>query len=553
VRYDEKYPSIPAMVRQSAKDFGEKTYVIDGDTRWSFVDVEQRMLEAARAFIALGLKPGDRVGLLGPNTATWIQAALGIHAAGGVMIPLNTRFKGEELAHILRKSGAAAVVTVGGFLGTDHVGMLRSAAGDTRAVENIIVLDDVDIEGTTTFTDFLAAGAAVPESEAIARIEAIKPEDLSDIMFTSGTTGAPKGVPHKHGVTLRVYGWLLDTYGVTKDDIHAIVPPFFHTFGYKAGWLGALQIGLTIIPIQTFDPLQLLETIQREKVSVILGPPTIFVDLMNHPRLHEFDISSLRIATASAASIPVKLMSDIHDILGFDVVHNSYGLTEAHSVVSTTTREDPIELIAQSVGRAIDDVEVGIADDDGNFLPVGETGEIMVRGYQVMDGYWDEPEETAKTLTADGWLHTGDIGSLDADGNIRITDRKKDMFIVGGFNAYPAEIESMLTKHPKIQHAAVIGVPDDRMGEVGWAYVVPKAGVDLQPQEVIDYARQTLANFKVPRRVFVVEDLPRNATMKVLKFALRDQARALQAEEAQAKAAQSTQAQAREAQSKAAV
>jgi acyl-CoA synthetase (AMP-forming)/AMP-acid ligase II len=534
VRHDEKYPNIPAMVRQSAKDFGNKTYIIDGDIRWSFIDVEQRMLEAARAFVALGVKPGDRVALLGPNTATWIQAALGIHAAGGVMIPLNTRFKGEELAHILRKSGAMAVVTVGGFLGMDHVGMLRSAAAGTRAVENIVVLDDAVIDGTTAFTDFLATADSVPEADVIARIDAIAPDDLSDIMFTSGTTGAPKGVPHKHGVTLRAYGWLLDAYTVNSNDIHAVVPPFFHTFGYKAGWLGGLQLGLTIIPVVTFDPLALLELIEREHVSVILGPPTIFVDLMNHPRRAEFDISSLRVATASAASIPVKLMSDIRDILGFDVVHNSYGLTEAHSVVSTTTHHDPIELIAESVGRAIDDVEVRIADDDGNVLPHGETGEIMVHGYQVMDGYWDEPEETAKALTADGWLHTGDIGSLDDAGNIRITDRKKDMFIVGGFNAYPAEIESMLVKHPKIQHAAVIGVSDDRMGEVGWAYVVPKVGAELQPQEVIDYARETLANFKVPRRVFVVDDLPRNATMKVLKFTLRAEARALQAEEARA-------------------
>ncbi|MCU1514018.1 MAG: acyl-CoA synthetase (AMP-forming)/AMP-acid ligase [Microbacteriaceae bacterium] len=536
VRYDQKYASIPAMVRQSAKDFGDKTYLAEGDNRWSFIDVERKMIEAAKAFIAIGVKPGDRVGLLGPNTGTWIQAALGIHAVGGIMIPLNTRFKGGELAHILNKSGAMAVVTVGDFLHTDHVGMLREAAAGSPALDNIIVLDDAVIPGTTTFTDFLAQGSQVPESEVIERIDAIEADDLSDIMFTSGTTGAPKGVPHKHGVTLRLYGNLLDTYSIRFEDIHAVVPPFFHTFGYKAGWLGALQLGITIVPIVTFNPLQLLETIEKEKVSVILGPPTIFVDLMNHPRRSEFDISSLRVAAASAASIPVKLMSDIRDVLGFEIVHNSYGLTEAHSVVATTTYKDPIELIAQSVGRAVDGVEVLIFDDDGNSVPTGETGEIMVKGFNVMDKYWDEPEETAAALTADGILHTGDIGSLDAEGNIRITDRKKDMFIVGGFNAYPAEIESMLVKHPKIQHAAVIGVADERMGEVGWAYVVPKAGMELTDREVIEYSRETLANFKVPRRVMVVQDLPRNATMKVVKFELRDQARAQQAAEAKASA-----------------
>jgi acyl-CoA synthetase (AMP-forming)/AMP-acid ligase II len=534
VHYDDTSFSIPSMVQQSATDFGDKTYIVDGDLTWSFAELEQRMLEAGRAFVALGVKPGDRVALLGPNSAQWIQSALGVHSAGGILIPLNTRFKGEELAHILRKSGAMAVVTVGDFLGLDHVGMMRASAPDSAALERIVVLDDAVIEGTTTFTDFLATASTVEESEVQARINALTGADISDIMFTSGTTGAPKGVKLRHGASLRGYDTLMDYFTVSSADTHAIIPPFFHCFGYKAGWLGALIKGAKIIPMRTFDPVALMETIQAHEVSVMLGPPTIFVDMMSHPRRKEFDLTSLRAAAAGAASVPIKLINDMHEDLGFDVVLNAYGLTESHALVSTCLPSDPVELVAGSCGRAMDGLEVVIMDDELNILPAGETGEIMVRGYTVMEGYWEEPEETAKALTPDGWLHTGDIGNIDTEGYIRISDRKKDMFIVGGFNAYPAEIEAILTKHPKVLHAAVVGVPDERMGEAGWAYVTAKPGTELTEQEVHDFARDNLANYKVPRRVIVVDELPRNASMKVLKFDLRAQALAIMEAEAKA-------------------
>jgi len=536
LRYDELYPTIPAMVHHSAVAYGDKTYIIDGDVSWSFRDMEQRMLEAGRAYIALGIRPGDRVALLGPNSARWAQAALGIHAAGGIVIPLNTRFKAAELGYILRKSGAAAVVTVGDFLGVDHVGMIKEGAAGTEAVTRIVVLDDAVIDGTTTFGDFLAAGAAVPESEILERAAAIGGGDISDIMFTSGTTGSPKGVPHSHQVTVRVYSWLMDDLCIDERDIHAIVPPFFHCFGYKNGMLGGLMKGVTIIPVATFDALGLLELIERERVSVLLGPPTIFVDLMNHPRRGEFDLSTLRVAAASAANVPFTVIEGIRDVLGFEAVYSAYGLTEAHAVVTVSRPGDPIEVVAATAGRPVDGVEVVIVDRDGAPLPPNEPGEILVDGYQVMTGYWDDPEETEKALTPDGRLRTGDIGFLDDGGNLTITDRIKDMFIVGGFNAYPAEIESALVKHPGIQHAAVVGVEDDRLGEVGWAYVVPKEGAELTESEVIDFARRSLANFKVPRRVLIVDDLPRNATMKVLKFELRERARATREREALAAA-----------------
>ncbi|MCU1513441.1 MAG: long-chain fatty acid--CoA ligase [Microbacteriaceae bacterium] len=532
--YHERFPSIPAAVRHSAAIFGDKTYLVDGELEWSFTQLGEYMLQAARAFIALGIQPGDRVALLGPNTALWIQAALGIHAAGGVLVPLNTRYKGSELAHILNKSGAAAVVTVGDFLGIDHVGMMRAAASDAPALGRIVVLDGAVIPGTTTFTDFLAAGAAVPEAAVTARIDALGQQDLSDILFTSGTTGAPKGVRIRHGQSVRIVHWLCGAFTVSDVDVHAIVPPFFHASGYKAGWLGAIFAGAMIVPVQTFDTAGLFEIIQKHRVSVLFGPPTMFVDMVAHPARTSFDLSSLRAANVASAGSPLSLIRDVHDVLGFDVVINAYGQTEANALITTCRADDPLELVAVSVGRPIDDVEVIVVDDDEHEVPPGEPGELLVRGYNVMDAYWDEPGETAKTLRADGFLRTGDIGTKDENGYLRITDRKKDMYIVGGFNAYPAEIEAVLTKHPQILHAAVIGMPDERMGEIGWAYVTTMVDASITEREVIDYCRENMANFKVPRRVLFVDELPRNATLKVLKFDLRQQAKALLESEAAA-------------------
>jgi len=514
--------SIPAAVQHAARTFREATYLIDGDLRWSFADAERRMMQAARGLIARGIRPGDRVALLAPNCGEWIQTALGIHAAGGVLVPLNTRYKTPEIEHILNKSGARLIFAVGDFLGLDHVGMIRATGAD--AAQNIVVLDDAVIDGAQGFADFLAEGSAVDEQEVQRRIDALGYDDLSDILFTSGTTGAPKGVRIRHGQSVRIVDWLTAAFTVGEGDVHAIVPPFFHVAGYKAGWLGALFAGAAVIPLQTFDTESLLATIQEHRVSVLFGPPTMFVDLIAHPDRADYDLSSLRASNVAAAGSPPGLVQQMHDVLGFEVVINAYGQTEANGLIATCRADDPVEVVSVSVGRAIDDVEVFIAGEDGNEVPRGVAGEVMVRGYNVMDAYWDEPEETAAAIRPDGFLHTGDIATMDERGYLRITDRKKDMYIVGGFNAYPAEIEAQLTKHPDILHAAVIGVPDERMGEVGWAYVIPREGHRVDPDEVIAYAGENLANFKVPRRVFVVDELPRNSSMKVLKYELRRQA-----------------------------
>ncbi|HSA52013.1 MAG TPA: AMP-binding protein, partial [Yinghuangia sp.] len=300
-----------------------------------------------------------------------------------------------------------------------------------------------------------------------------------------------------------------------------VIPPFFHCFGYKAGWLMSLMNGVTVVPMPVFDAGRALEAIERERVSIITGPPTIFHDLVHHPDRGRHDLSSLRVSMTGGTTIPESLIHAMKADLTFDIVMSAYGLTESSALVTSTRIGDPAEVVARTTGRVIPDVEVRLVDDDGDEVPAGQPGEILVRGYNVTRGYWDDPEATAEAIDADGWLRTGDVGRFDEAGNLAIVDRKKEMFIVGGFNAYPAEIEKILLTHEPIAQAAVIGVPDQRMGEVGCAFVVAAPGHELTEADVIAWARANMANYKVPRHVRFVDQLPRNASQKVLKHELR--------------------------------
>jgi HIP---CoA ligase len=372
--------------------------------------------------------------------------------------------------------------------------------------------------------DFSAMGDTVEPEHLRAVRDAVAPDDLSDVLFTSGTTGRPKGVLCTHAQALRAYTSWADVVGLRDDDRYLIVNPFFHAFGYKAGILACCISGATMVPLPVFDVPAVMATIAAERVTMVPGPPTLYQTILNHPDRSKLDASTLRLAVTGAAAIPVSLVEHMRDDLGFETVITGYGLTEASGIVAMCRHDDDAETIATTSGRAIPDVEVRVVGEDGSELPRGAPGEIVVRGYNVMQGYFEDPEQTAEAIDEDGWLHTGDIGTMDDRGYLKITDRKKDMFIVGGFNAYPAEIESLLLDHPDVGQVAVVGVPDDRMGEVAAAFVVPAPGAELRPDEVIAWAREHMANFKVPRQVVVVDALPLNASGKVLKYELRARA-----------------------------
>ncbi len=509
------------MVAAAAQHYGDARAVEDGEIRLCFRELAAEALRAARAFAAAGVGRGDRVGVWAPNIVEWIVAAIGLQSAGGVLVPLNTRYKGGEAATILRRSGARLLLTMGDFLGTNYVAELEGQ--DLAGLEAIVTLRGGG-GGATPWAEFLDAGRSFPEDEARARAEAVAPEDLSDLLFTSGTTGSPKGVMMTHGQTLRVFASWSEIFGLREGDRYLVVNPFFHTFGYKAGWLASILRGATVLPHQVFDAESVMERVSKERVSVLPGPPTIYQAMLAHPERERFDLSSLRLAVTGAAAIPVELVRRMADELGFERVLTAYGLTEACGTATMCRPGDDPETIATTSGRAIPDVEVRCVDADGKEVPRGEPGEVVVRGYNVMRGYFEDAAATAEAIDAEGWLHTGDVGVMDEDGNLRITDRIKDMFIMGGFNCYPAEIENLMYGSGFFAQVAVIGVPDERMGEVAMAFVVPAPGASVTPESVVAWCRENMANFKVPRRVEVVEDLPKNASGKVLKYELRERA-----------------------------
>ncbi|MGZ8734576.1 MAG: AMP-binding protein, partial [Acidimicrobiia bacterium] len=302
-----------------------------------------------------------------------------------------------------------------------------------------------------------------------------------------------------------------------------VVNPFFHAFGYKAGWLAGLMMGATVLPHAVFDVPAVLARIPRDRVSVLPGPPTLYQSILNHPDLATSDISSLRLSVTGAAAIPVELIMRMRAELTFETIITGYGLTETCGIATMCRFDDDAETISTTSGRAIPGIEVLVVDESGTEVLRGQPGEIVIRGYNVMEGYYDEPDETAATIDADGWLHTGDVGTMDERGYVVITDRTKDMFIMGGFNAYPAEIENLMLRNEAIAQVAVVGVPDERMGEVGMAFVVLRPGASTTEDELKAWSREEMANYKAPRYVVIVDELPLNATGKVLKYQLREQ------------------------------
>jgi len=531
-RADLTWGTVPNLVEDAAQRHGAIEALVDGALRLTYAELAPEVDRYARGLVAAGVGAGERVAVWAPNCAEWMLAALGALRAGAVLVPLNTRFKGGEAAYILRNAGATTLLTVRGFLGADYPAML--ARQDTGALGRIVVLrEEGDAAGggpagvtILGLQELLAAGERVSASDTAARAAGVGPEDVSDLIFTSGTTGHPKGATTTHAQSLRTFGTWSSIVGLGASDRYLVVNPFFHTFGYKAGILACLMAGATVVPEPVFDAGAVMARIAAERISVLPGPPTLYQTLLSDPGRADHDLSSLRLGVTGAAVVPVELVQAMRDELGFETVLTAYGLTESCGTVTMCRRSDPPEVVSSTSGRAIPGLEVQVVAD-GKEVPFGEPGEIVVRGYTVMSGYWGDEAATAEAIDADGWLHTGDIGVMDTRGNVTITDRVKDMYVVGGFNAYPAEIEAILRGHEAVAQVAVVGIPDERMGEVGCAYVVPALPVDgeTDPEElgraILSWSRGAMANYKVPRSVVLVDALPVNASGKVLKRDLR--------------------------------
>nr|AII72234.1 acyl-CoA ligase [Pseudomonas putida] len=513
--------SIARLLFASAARFAGYTAIEEDGQCLDYADLPEQALTVTRGLMALGIQAGDRVGLWAPNGRQWILAALGIHCAGAVLVPINTRMKGAEAADILARSGCRALFVQRRFLDVDYPALLEPCR--PASLEHQIVFDAEQVADARDlgYAQFLTGALTIEKLTAERRALSIGPEAMCDLLFTSGTTGKPKGVMSAHGQNLRAFSEYVRVIGLVPGDRYLIVNPFFHAFGYKAGWLTCLIAGATILPHAVFDADVVFQRIARERISVLPGAPTLYLSLLAHPRLADTDLSSLRIAVTGSASIPPSLIERMRNELGFSVVTTAYGLTECGGLATLCDPGDSAEVIAGTSGRPLAGTEVSIRDPQNLALAQGETGEICLRGFHVMHGYFENPEATREAIDAEGWLHTGDVGRLDGQGNLVITDRLKDMYIVGGFNCYPAEIEAALIAHPAIAQVAVIGIPDARMGEVGCACVVLREGRQLAEGELIAWSRERMANYKVPRQVRLFPALPLNASSKVAKNELR--------------------------------
>ncbi len=525
------WTTIPEMMRDVAARHAALDAVVDGDVRLDFAALHREALRLARSLAAAGLGPGDRVAIWASNSWRWVVAASGIWQLGAVVVPLASRWKAPEVGPLIARTDARLLFVDRESVGERPLEALLSHLGDGApgrpiaglpSLEQIVVLEGASDDrrvGIVEWDDFLAAGVGHPTPDG----STASAEAVAEVLFTSGTTGAPKGVELCQRQLLSAYWDWSGIGGLVAGDRFLVIPPYSHGFGLNGGILACWMRGVANLPIAVFDPRAALDRIARERISVISGPPTLFATLMNLESFDPDGVASLRLAFVGAAAVPTELILAMHERMGIERVVNAYGLIEV-CVVSMTRASDPADVIATTTGRAMPGVEVRIIGAEGRELCDGEAGEVEVRSQGVMRGYWRDPEQTAAAITAEGWCRTGDVGIRDVAGHIRVVDRLRDAYNCGGFSAYPAEIENQLLAYDAIAQVAVVGVPDARLGEVGHAFVIPAAGRSIDVEALVAWSREQMANYKVPRRVHVVEALPLNANGKVRKDELRRRA-----------------------------
>ena len=518
---DDRQPrTIPDALDQAAKNYRDDEALVDGTTRLSFGQLAERVDQVARALVGSGIEPGDRVALWAPNSAEWVITSFAVYAVGAVLVPLNTRYRGEEAGHVLRTSRARLLFTVTDMLGSDLVELLAGVPG-LESLEEIVVLEGPACSGCTTVAELTARATDAHRPEVARRRAALRADDASDIIFTSGTTGKPKGAVLGHGASVRTYLAWSELVGLRRGDRYLMVYPFFHTAGLKSGLLACVLRGATIVPHAVFDVVPVMEQVASERITMLPGPPTVFQSILNHPDFASFDLSSLRLSVTGAAIVPVDVVRRMRDELRFETVVTGYGLTETTGTVSMCRHDDAAEVIATTVGRPLPGVSVRIVDDAGQSVAPDEPGEILVHGFNVMQEYFEDPTATKEAIDEDGWLRTGTSASWAATAicGSRIARRTCTSWVAS--TPIPPRSRASWSAIRGVGQVAVVGVPDERLGEVGVAFVVPRPDQVVDPDELMGWCRDHMANFKVPRTIRIVDSLPLNPTGKVMKFQLR--------------------------------
>jgi fatty-acyl-CoA synthase len=530
--------TIPEFLAATAARRGDREAAVFGaaNERWTWDQLRRRADRLATGLLGLGLYKGDRIGIWAPNRPEWLITQFATARIGLVLVNINPAYRRHELEYALNKVGAKALVTARQFKSSDYIAMLRDLApeldgatpGRLRArrlpeLSSVIQLGDEPVPGTWTFAEVMNRGGGANRARLDAISRSLRPDDAINIQFTSGTTGAPKGATLTHRNIVNNARFCAAAMDLGPDDRLAIPVPFYHCFGMVLGNLAAVSAGATMVfPGEAFDPLDTLEALAAERCTGVHGVPTMFAAMVDHPRFAEFDLKSLRTGIMAGAPCPIALMKRVVAEMHVAQITIAYGMTETSPVSFQSDTHDSLERRVATVGRIHPYVEVKVVDEAGRTVPVGETGELLTRGYSVMRGYWNDPERTAEAIDAEGWMHTGDLATIDAQGYCNIVGRVKDMLIRGGENVYPREVEEFLLTHPQVQSAQVFGVPDAKYGEEVCAWIVPRPGSAPSEDEIREFCRGQIAHYKVPRYVRVVFELPMTVTGKPQKFIMRD-------------------------------
>jgi fatty-acyl-CoA synthase len=491
------------------------------DVRLSWRELGAAVDEVARALLGAGLQTGDRLGIWSPNRHEWTLVQYGAARLGVILVNINPAYRTSELEYALRQSGCRMLIAAEAFKSSDYRAMVDEVRGSLPGLEQVVFL------GAAEWEAFLAGGAGVDTAQ-IARIGGgLAPTDPINIQYTSGTTGFPKGATLTHRNILN-NGYFVGEYCRFSEQDRLCIPvPFYHCFGMVMGNLGATSHGTTmVIPAPGFDPAATLAACARERCTALYGVPTMFIAMLEDPGFADHDLSSLRTGIMAGSPCPVEVMKRVMELMHMREVSIAYGMTETSPVSTQTTPDDPVEKRVSTVGRVHPWVEVKVIDPgSGETVERGENaGELCTRGYSVMRGYWEDPARTGEAVDPAGWMHTGDLATMDEDGYVAIVGRIKDLVIRGGENVYPREVEEFLYGHPAIADVQVIGVPDERYGEELMACVIRREGAELDEQAVRDFCRGRIAHFKVPRYVRFVDSFPMTVTGKVQKFKLREDA-----------------------------
>ena len=507
------------------------------DIRWTYRELGERVNAFAAGLLALGLEPGDRAAIWAPNCAEWVIAQFATAKAGIILVNINPAYRLSEVEYALNKVGCRALITATSFKTSDYIGMVNTLAPELAGavpgklnaeklpqLEMVIQIGGPQAPGTLGFDHVLRMGGAAQRARLSELSRSLQFDDPINIQFTSGTTGAPKGATLTHHNILNNGFFIGETMRYTDQDRVCIPVPLYHCFGMVIGNLACITHGSAMVfPGEGFDPLATLQTVAEERCTSLYGVPTMFIAEMEHPQFSSFDLSSLRTGVMAGSPCPIEIMRRCVETMNLTEITICYGMTETSPVSTQTAIGDPIEKQVASVGRVHPHLEVKIVDAEGRIVPRNTPGEFCTRGYSVMLGYWNDPERTAQAIDAAGWMHTGDLATIDADGYCNIVGRIKDLVIRGGENVYPREIEEFLYRHPKIQDVQVFGVPDERFGEEICAWVKLRAGESLTAEELRSFCQGQIAHYKIPRHVRFVEEFPMTVTGKMQKFLMREQ------------------------------